>query len=546
MGRDVPFPEFISRSCPGLRLPRVPHSAIRPVAVLAALSLLVSACAGSQQSPEEGTEQASDPEHASHGDRPALEPGEPRSEDDPVTREARPGQRPRPASGVEEFLTQELDASSCDDYECAEIEVPLSYGDPFGQESLSEETLDLDVVRRPADGEAQGVLAVHLGSAVVSPQQAVAGAEALMSQEVLDEYHLVALERRGVGEATELQCLSGVSAADLLEPAGSDAVHQEREDLVAELSEECGEEPLASALDPYAAAHDVEILRAALDEFRMGHFCRGEGSYLMALYADVYPTKVQRMIFDGGLNPALSGAEVPLEQASGFERAFEDFAEHCVSSEGCPAEEPADVIEMVADLLGDGTPEEQVMKVAGVLYSLKGPDGWGQLATALSSDSVDGQLDGIINEALGAGAPGTEASSDIVRRQWTAHCLDRPLMEQEEWAQLPDQLQKASPHFSAWFTAREIFCQALTSDAEQPLPRPTEAPGAGPLMVLRSTGDPLTQSEWGQRLATQLLSGVPVIYEGSGHGAYGRDECITDLADEFLLTGDAPLPDTSC
>lgn len=525
----------------------MPRSAIRPVAALAALSFLVSACGGSPEPPEEDTQQTVDPEVGPHGDRPALEPGEPRIDDDPVTREARPGQRPRPASGVEGFLAQELEASSCDDYECAEIEVPLSYGDPFGQASLSEDTVDLEVVRRPADGEAQGTVAIHLGSAVVSPHQAVEEAEELMSQEVLDEYHLVALERRGVGGATELQCLSGVSPADLLEPAEPDAVHRERQEQATELGEECAEEPLTSALDPYAAAHDVEILRGALDEFRMGHFGRGEGSYLMALYTDIYPSKVQRMIFDGGLNPALSGAEVPLAQASGLETALEDFAEHCASSEDCPSDEPAEVIQLIGDHLGEGDAEDQITKVNGVLHSLQDPDRWGRLADALSSGSVDDRaLEGIIDEALGTGTPGTEAGPDIVLRQWTAHCLDRPLMEREEWDQLPDQLQEASPRFSTWFTAREIVCQALTSEAEQPLPRPTEAPGTGPLMVLRSTGDPLTQPEWAQRLSTQLLSGIPVIYEGSGHGAYGRDECINDVVDEFLLTGDAPMPDTSC
>ncbi|WP_084709778.1 alpha/beta fold hydrolase [Nesterenkonia alba] len=567
--------------------------------------LLVTACS-TGSSPQEPTTPApgsathTHPTSPHHNDQ-RQDSDRPDTDDDVLSREVRGGNPPAPARGLEEYADQQLDWQACEDYECAALQVPARYTEPEG------DRLQLDVVRRSADGAAEGdssqgqgeedvagtgtpggVLVVHFGSGVSSPHQAVARAEQIISPEVLQHYDLVALQRRGVlsahpsspaadstdsdstdpdsadshgidfhgvdfhsaaDQAAVPQCLDRLDPEELIAAARTHREESEEGDEAETLS--CAEEDLPAVIDAYAAADDLEVLREALEEFQLHHYGRAEGSYLMALTADVYPTSVQRMVFDGGLNPSLSGAEIPVDQAAEFQRTLESFAEQCPEMTDCPAEESQQVLDLVAEAVATaGEEDTEALAIAGILAALQEPQRWAELTAALNLPA-EARAAGLVD--LTADALGTESADATVpadaaalRNQWSVHCLDRPLAEEQERAELPEAIWEASEVFAPWFLARERLCAALTEEASEPMPRSTEASGTGPLMVLRTTGDPLTHPGWGQRLAVHLLTGLPVVYEGEGHGAYGRDDCINALVDEYLLGGLVPAPQTTC
>ena len=73
------------------------------------------------------------------------------------------------------------------------------------------------------------------------------------------------------------------------------------------------------------------------------------------------------------------------------------------------------------------------------------------------------------------------------------------------------------------------------------------AAGAGPILVVGTTGDPATPYEWAQAMAKQLDSAVLVTWNGEGHTAYGRaNECLTQTVDDYFVDGKVPAAGTTC
>jgi hypothetical protein len=72
------------------------------------------------------------------------------------------------------------------------------------------------------------------------------------------------------------------------------------------------------------------------------------------------------------------------------------------------------------------------------------------------------------------------------------------------------------------------------------------APGAPPIVVVGSTGDPVTPYAWARSLAHQLDRGVLLTRTGYGHTAYGFSSCVRTDVDRYLLTRQPPAAATTC
>jgi TAP-like protein len=72
------------------------------------------------------------------------------------------------------------------------------------------------------------------------------------------------------------------------------------------------------------------------------------------------------------------------------------------------------------------------------------------------------------------------------------------------------------------------------------------AAGSPPIVVVGSTGDPVTPYSWAQALASQLQHGVLLTRDGYGHSAYGYSSCIRTDVDDYLLYLKVPPKGTTC
>jgi pimeloyl-ACP methyl ester carboxylesterase len=108
------------------------------------------------------------------------------------------------------------------------------------------------------------------------------------------------------------------------------------------------------------------------------------------------------------------------------------------------------------------------------------------------------------------------------------------------------QLRKAAPTFGEFWGYSEKLCELWPYPATG-APHEITAPGAGPIVVIGTTGDPATPYHGAVALAEALESGVLITFDGEGHTAYGRsNDCVGDAVDEYFLSGTAPEADLSC
>ena len=70
--------------------------------------------------------------------------------------------------------------------------------------------------------------------------------------------------------------------------------------------------------------------------------------------------------------------------------------------------------------------------------------------------------------------------------------------------------------------------------------------GAGPIVVVGTTGDPATPLDSSRAMAAALEDGRLVVVEANEHTGYRGDRCVRDLVHEYLLTLTPPDDGTTC
>ena len=96
------------------------------------------------------------------------------------------------------------------------------------------------------------------------------------------------------------------------------------------------------------AARDMDLMRAVLGDERLHYLGYSYGTLLGAVYANLYPDRVGRLVFDGAVDPSLSMLEVDFTQGLGFESALRAYMADCLEIRECPFRGTVD--EAMADL----------------------------------------------------------------------------------------------------------------------------------------------------------------------------------------------------
>lgn len=127
------------------------------------------------------------------------------------------------------------------------------------------------------------------------------------------------------------------------------------------------------------------------------------------------------------------------------------------------------------------------------------------------------------------------------------NCIDAPLKPEPDSVPTEEAFLAVSPLLG------EIACgYAEVGCTEWPIEPTVEAPdyaapGAAPILVVGTTGDPATPIESAHKLAHVLDSGVLLIREGEGHTAFIQGNfCIDNAITAFLVDGTVPDDGTEC
>jgi pimeloyl-ACP methyl ester carboxylesterase len=436
-----------------------------------------------------------------------------------------------------------LDWSTCGgDAQCAELEVPLDHDDPDG------DTITISVARAPARGDRIGALFVNPGGPGATAADFAVTLAYMLPPEVTEHFDIVGVDPRGTG-ASEIDC-----GGDMRELYGLDPTIDSPEDVeeLLEVSQDYvdGCEADAGELLPHlgteAVARDIDAVREAMGDEQLNYLGFSYGTAIGQVLADLYPDRVRAMVLDGVLEIGPDGVETATQQAAGFETALQRFADDCSDDPSCPiADDPIGAIEELEAMVEeepipaeprDLGPGELSIGLAMPLYS---EALWPDLADAVA-DALDGDGSGMVSLAdqyIGV------ASFDVY---FAVNCLDFAWPDDpEELLDAAAEAAETAPHFGEAIVNDYVRCPMWPVE-EDPL-EPVTAPGAPPILVVSTTGDPATPYEAGVRTAERLESGVLLTYDGDGHTVVADGvDCVDDIVAAYLVDLEVPEDGTTC
>lgn len=479
-----------------------------------------------------------------------------------VTRDS--WEEPKPAatsapSELRQFYDQKVSWTSCGSARCAWITVPVDYAEPGG------ETTRLRAAVHPAKGgKAKRSILVNPGGPGGSAIGFASAMSSSFGSDVREMYDIVGVDPRGVAESTPLACLSDrqFDAFTEVDPDPDDAAEVTAlRASITTLGEACQKNSgkLAAHVSTVEVAKDMDIVRALLGRSKLDWFGASYGTQLGAVYAQLFPTKVGRMVLDGAVDPALDAVDSSLGQTTGFQRAIDAYAKDCVKESDCPLGGDAGAgLDKVADLMKrlDAAPMKATsardltegQAFYGIAVTLYDKTTWPYLSQALAAAfRGDGSILLRLSDAYFERTEDGSYNGNLGQVIYAVNCLDASdrLTLAETEAIIP-RFEKVSPVFGRSLAWGALGCADWPIKATNPLPK-IEAKGAPPILVLGTTRDPATPYEWAKSLASQLSSGVLVSREGDGHTAYSSgNECITEAVDAFFTTGTVPKDGLTC
>ena len=464
-----------------------------------------------------------------------------------------------PDPSLARFYEQGVTWTDCGDAECAKVLVPLDYDDPDG------DTVELAVSRVKAFGDRIGSLFVNPGGPGGSGFDYAKAADAIVSFPILEAYDVVGIDPRGVGKSDPVECLTDAERDALLaidgtpdSPAEEQTIIEETQGIAAKCESRGG--PLLTHMGTVNAARDMDIVRAVVGDPLLSYLGASYGSNLGAVYAELFPDRVGRMVLDGALPASLEFVETTKGQALAFEESFADFARDCSQQDDCPfpggPQEVATALRaFLASLdadpvtVGSRVVNESVASYAVLSYLYFPATDYPMLREALAKlvKNRDGrQLLQILDERQSRSPDGEylDNSSDAFYGVTCADTTDTVTVDQvrayaQEWKAI-------APTFGPSLAWGLLACNDWPAPAVEPLRRTTAA-GSAPILVVSTTHDPATPYQWGVRLAEELENGRLISWDAYNHTAYrSGSECIDSAIDDYLLRGTVPAEGTIC
>ncbi|MET0819593.1 MAG: alpha/beta hydrolase [Aeromicrobium sp.] len=461
--------------------------------------------------------------------------------------------------GLESFYTQDLDWSDCKTGgHCATVTVPVDYSDPGGA------TTKLRMVLYPATETSTRSIFVNPGGPGGSAIDYAGAMKNELGDDVRSSADVIGVDPRGVGLSSPLTCLPAkkFDAYAASDPDPDDAAEIEASRAAfASIGTACqaNSGALAAHVSTVEAARDMDVVRALVGRAKLDWFGASYGTELGAVYAELFPDKVGRMVLDGAVDPSLDAVESSYAQAEGFQRALAAYAADCAKSEKCPiGTDPQAGVAKIAALmqqldakplpgLGDRKLTEG-LAFYGIAVTLYDKETWSYLSQALDAafkgdGSVLVQFADVYFDRKPDGSYGSNSGQVIS----AISCLDSPggLTLADVEKQTP-RFVKTSPVFGRALAFGALGCSDWPITSANPLPT-IDAKGAPPIVVIGTTRDPATPYESAEALAEQLDSGVLLTRDGDGHTAYASgNKCIKKAVDGYLSEGTVPTAGTTC
>jgi pimeloyl-ACP methyl ester carboxylesterase len=447
--------------------------------------------------------------------------------------------------------------AALDGFQCATIPVPRNPADP------SSGTISMAIDRRPATGQKIGSLILNPGGPGASGVDALPELLGTMPNDLLARFDVVAFDPPGVERTAPIVCLDSTGLQNYYhvdpEPvnqAGLDALLQADRTFDNGCQSQSGNElPYVSTVD---AAMDMDVLRRDLGDDKITYFGFSYGTFLGATYANLFPQKVRAMVLDGSEDPALGIIQMLDQQSAGLDDQLRQFFTWCRSADtkSCPWRPSGDSLSAYQSLLARARnsplrvpgntrtvgPSEFLYGTAVALYSTAD---WPRLGQSLQAATEGDGSYFLQNFDAYTGRRVDGSYNNLFEANAAINCDDVPAPTISQIEAAVPAAEAAAPIFGLQNLYSELSCSVWPIPASGK-PGALHAPGAPPIVVVGSTGDPITPYQWAQAMASELQSGVLLTRVGDGHTGYRSSSCIRTAVDAYLISLTVPAVGTRC
>jgi pimeloyl-ACP methyl ester carboxylesterase len=468
---------------------------------------------------------------------------------------------------LESFYTQDLTWTSLGGgIDSTAVTVPLDWDDPTGA------TIEIAIARHRAS-DPRGSLLMNPGGPGGSGFDFVLNAaDYVVTPGVLGAYDLIGFDPRGVNNSSGVVCytdgddkdelLYGTFESDYGTDDWIDELTVRQADWIDACVENTGE--LLGNLDAASVARDMDVIRAVLGDEKLSYLGYSYGTYLGAVYAELFPEKVGRMVLDGAVDPLVGDLDALATQMAGFESAYRAFLDFCFDSGDCPfsgsiesAMQQTEDLMLSVDGRGLESDDGRVLDTAtvgtGLINNLYAEFLWPGLVRMLA-DLKSGDAQSTFDSADDYNSRYADGFYDGNGYEiYTAVTCNEGTLGTDSVTPLEGLavIEERAPYLG-FATALDDYVALDVTCSNWPFPvaeLPTEfdAEGAPPILVVGTTNDPATPYAQAVSLAGQLSSGVLVTYRGEGHTIYAQGvACIDDTVDAYFLSGTVPSADPMC
>jgi pimeloyl-ACP methyl ester carboxylesterase len=418
--------------------------------------------------------------------------------------------------------------------QCGVLEVPLDWADPTGP------TIELALLRHPAgDPERRvGILTTNPGGPGASGIEFAAGGGPFAGTALGERFDVVGWDPRGVGGSAPLACDGDVDEAFLrLDSDPDDPAEQAALDAAAaEFAAGCGEAfgELLPHVGTDQVAFDLEAIRRSLGQ-PMAYVGFSYGTFIGLRYAELFPSGARSIVLDGVVDPTDSLTDLLRAQVA----AFDDVVAEALGDRADEWDRLAAEVEVEPVPTDDGRGLGPADLATGTGLAGYDEEYWEYLREGVD-DALDGDGSLLLAMADAYRDLGSYAAYQAVS------CVDSENPRgSEAWAAFAAELEGVSPRLGAGF-ANEMLPCAFWPVPSRPVIGPVRAEGSPPILVIGTTGDPATPVAQAEAVAAGLADGHLLVYDGEGHVAIGRDDCVDDVVEAYLLDGVLPADGARC
>jgi pimeloyl-ACP methyl ester carboxylesterase len=544
----------------------------RTVAVMAALAITVSACSSEPAVSESTSRPVDAADDLSNDPEPDADP-DVTPDDDPTDTTSNGGSSDGSSDGgadnpddpnpvdQSDLPPFEPDQIAWDDFgdgvDVGLLDVPVDYANPDGAQ------FELFLARHHArDADARiGSLLVNPGGPGFGGSDFALFAPQIFDRDLLDHFDIIGWDPRGTGESQPpIDCIDDFdpyfTAID-----STPETESERAEMVG-IAEEFADTCVArnAAIIDFVgtnnSARDIDTIRRSLGEDQITYFGFSYGSELGATWATLFPETVRAAVLDGAADPNADSLESSLQQMRGFQASLETFLGRCDRDPGCEFGgddgATAAYLDLLADLDAapldvdpDRPPVNRDVALVATIQAMYSESLWSTLERSLA-DAIDGDGSGLLelNDSYYQRRPDGSYGNELEAFQAIscADTTDRPTVEETD-AEAP-LFNEAAPLLVPPGSIGSYFC-TFFPPALDPRVEIT-GNGAGPIVVIGTTGDPATPFASTVRMSETLEDGRLVVVDADQHTGYGVNRCVIEVVNRYFVDLEPPEPRTEC